>query len=169
MSLVPSDRNVNAAISTMTMRENLTLGDLRGVSTRLGIKARLETVETERWMERLRIHPRRPEALLSQLSGGNQQKVMLARSLRRQPKVLILDEPTQGVDVGAKDAIHEIVRGAATEGAAILVVSSETEELLAVCDRVIVMVAGVAIADRPVDSLTLTGLTALIMGAAVEA
>ncbi len=83
------------------------------------------------------------------LSGGNQQKVALAKWLARRPKVLLLDEPTRGVDVAAKAEIHELLRAMATEGIGLLISSSENDELLAVCDRILVMFRG-----RTVASLT---------------
>jgi ribose transport system ATP-binding protein len=76
------------------------------------------------------------------LSGGNQQKVMLAPALRLEPRLLVLDEPTQGVDVGAKASIHAIVRKVADDGAAVLIASTESEELLALCDRGVLLIKG---------------------------
>jgi ribose transport system ATP-binding protein len=99
------------------------------------------------WLERLDVRPRKPEFTMADLSGGNQQKVVLARWLRLEPKVLVLDEPTQGVDVGAKSDIHTLIDEAAAQGTAVLVASTDHEELVRLCHRVLVMRRG-RIADE---------------------
>jgi ribose transport system ATP-binding protein len=88
------------------------------------------------------LRPADPERPLAQLSGGNQQKVVLAKWLRTSPRVLVLDEPTAGVDVGAKTAIYELVRRAARQGAAIVVSSADSKELAELCDRVLALDRG---------------------------
>ena len=88
---------------------------------------------------------------------------MLARVLRLAPQVLVLDEPTQGVDVGAKAAIHQIVRDAAREGTAVVIASTESEELIELCDRIVVLVGGTQLADHPVSTLSADQLTELTM------
>ena len=88
---------------------------------------------------------------MSKLSGGNQQKVVLGRWLARRPKVLILDEPTRGVDVGAKAEIYRLIAELAREGIALLVISSEMPELLGVADRILVMAGGRVVAEMPRD------------------
>ena len=99
------------------------------------------------WVERIGLRPAEPERPLELFSGGNQQKVVLAKWLRNDPRVLLLDEPTQGVDVGAKAAIYALVREAAARDAAVLMASSDTAELASVCDRVLVMRDGTVSAD----------------------
>ena len=111
----------------------------------------------------MEVVPRATETRLIDLSGGNQQKVVLGRVLRLEPQVLVLDEPTQGVDVGAKDAIHQIVRDAAKQGTAVLVASTESEELVALCDRIIVLVGGGTLGEYPVSALSSDQLTELTM------
>ena len=101
-------------------------------------------------MGSLSIQTSSTEALIASLSGGNQQKVMFGKALRLAPKVLLLDEPTQGIDVGAKDQIHRLVDEAAGNGMAVLVASTDTEELVRLCHRVVVMADGRVLA-------TLTG------------
>ena len=88
------------------------------------------------------MRPRNTEFNMAQLSGGNQQKVVMARWLRKEPKVLLLDEPTQGVDVGAKADIHRLIDEAATAGTAVLVISTDHEELVRLCHRVLVLRKG---------------------------
>ena len=102
----------------------------------------LESAEVTTWLRRLDVRPPEPRKLLSQLSGGNAQKVVLARWLRLQPKVLVLDEPTQGVDVGAKEDMHQRIEDAAAQGCAVVVCSTDSEELARLCTRVVVLVRG---------------------------
>ena len=106
-----------------------------------------ERSDVAKWLERLDVRPRNGEFAMSDLSGGNQQKVVLARWLRLEPKVLVLDEPTQGVDVGAKSDIHKLVDEAAAQGTAVLVASTDHEELVRLCHRVLVLRRG-RIADE---------------------
>jgi ribose transport system ATP-binding protein len=124
----------------MSVRENLTLPLLAPLRTRAGrVGARDERAETERWIADVGVYPPHPEREMSALSGGNQQKVVLAKWLRTRPRVLLLDEPTQGVDVAAKAVIYQLVADAAAAGAAVLICSSETRELVALCHRVLVL------------------------------
>jgi ABC-type sugar transport system ATPase subunit len=142
---VPADRQADGAVMTMRVRENLTLPDLRRLRRRFGrLDASAERREAGTWMERIALRPAEPERPLELFSGGNQQKVVLAKWLRNEPRVLLLEEPTQGVDVGAKAAIYELVRDAASHGAAVVMASSDTAELATVCDRVVVMRDGAA-------------------------
>jgi ribose transport system ATP-binding protein len=142
---VPGDRHADGAVMTMRVRENLTLPDLRRLRRRFGrLDASAERREAGTWMERIALRPAEPERPLELFSGGNQQKVVLAKWLRNEPRVLLLEEPTQGVDVGAKAAIYELVRDAAERGAAVVMASSDTAELASVCDRVVVMRDGAA-------------------------
>jgi ribose transport system ATP-binding protein len=99
------------------------------------------------YIQRLRIKVRAPDAPVQLLSGGNQQKVVLAKWLERKPRLLILDEPTMGVDIGAKSDILQIIRDIANGGAAVMVISSELEELLAMSDRILVIHDGKLVHD----------------------
>jgi ribose transport system ATP-binding protein len=147
VGLVPAERHANAAFMTSTLRENITV--VRpGTHWRGGIlRKSSERSDVARWLERLDVRPRKPEFTMADLSGGNQQKVVLARWLRLEPKVLVLDEPTQGVDVGAKSDIHTLIDEAAAQGTAVLVASTDHEELVRLCHRVLVMRRG-RIADE---------------------
>jgi ribose transport system ATP-binding protein len=139
---VPADRTSLALLPGATVRQNLTIADLKPF-TRMGRMSRkLERREVARWMDELDVRPSDGEKLVGELSGGNQQKVVMARWLRVAPAVLVLDEPTQGVDIGAKASIHELVISAARGGAAIILCSSDSEELARVSDRVLVMRRG---------------------------
>jgi ribose transport system ATP-binding protein len=107
-----------------------------------------------RWMRRLNVKARSSEQLVEHLSGGNQQKVALARVLHQDADVLLLDEPTRGIDVGTKSEIYRLMAQSAAEGKAIIFVSSYFTELLAVCDRVGVMARGQLREIRPADAWT---------------
>ena len=142
MAFVPSDRLANGLLADMSVRENLTISAMRNYVGHFGLRAGLETRDVSGWLERLDVTPRRTETIISRLSGGNQQKVMLGRSLRLDPQVLLLDEPTQGVDVGATVAIHDIIDRIAVTGAAVLIASTESAELVRLCDRIVVLAGG---------------------------
>lgn len=142
IAYVPADRGTRGVIGTLTAAENLTLSApvrRRGLG-RVHLRRDLE--DATNWFEQLAVHPKTPQRPLSQFSGGNQQKVVVARALRIRPKVLVLDEPTQGVDVGATQALHSVIRATAANGAGVLICSSDLEELASVCDRVLVLVDG---------------------------
>jgi len=158
-AFVPADRHRLGAVMTMSMRENLTLPALRSVQRRFGaIRASAEAAEARRWAEQVDLRPPAPDRPLSTFSGGNQQKVVLAKWLRTNPRLLLLDEPTQGVDVGAKAAIYELVRQAAARGAAVLVASSDAKELVALCDRVLLVDQGRVTGELTGAALTETAL-----------
>jgi len=155
MAYLPADRRREGAVLDMNVRENLTLPFLRPLRNRFGgIDAKTERAETNRWIERVEMRPALPERPVRLFSGGNQQKVLLAKWLRMQPKVMILDEPTQGVDVGAKESIYQLIAQAARQGTGVLVCSTETKELVTLCDRVIVLDGGRLSAELAGESLT---------------
>ena len=110
------------------------------------------------------IRPADPQKRARLLSGGNQQKVVLARWLAADVKIFVLDEPTVGVDVGARAEIYRLLDELAGQGAALLVSSNDSAELLGICDRVIVLVRGEVVADLPTDELTLDELVAITTG-----
>jgi ABC-type sugar transport system ATPase subunit len=148
LGYVPADRRADGAVMTLTMRENLTLPRLGPLRRRLGwLSSRAELDDVATWIDRTEIRPPDPARPLEKFSGGNQQKVVIAKSLRTQPRVLLLDEPTQGVDVGAKAAIYELIAGAARDGCAVMVCSSDAKELAALCGRVLVMRDGSIVAE----------------------
>lgn len=148
VAFVPADRKRSANLPSLTVRENLTIADVGRNAGRVRLRRRRERADVVEWMERFDVRPARPEAPMWTLSGGNQQKVILARWIKLDPKVLVLDEPTQGVDVGAKEQIYELVEQATeTSGLAVLVASSDSDELERLCDRVLVMQRGVICAE----------------------
>jgi rhamnose transport system ATP-binding protein len=142
IAYVPEDRRRHGAIGEMPVRANTTLAILKRISRGSWLDfARERTVATE-WRERLAIKTDSIDAPTSSLSGGNQQKVAIARWLATEPRVLILDEPTQGIDVGAKAECHRIMCDLAERGLAILMISSELAEIVGMSDRVGVMRGG---------------------------
>ncbi len=168
VGLVPSDRRRHGAVVTMNARENLTLpriGDSRRV--RLRLDRRRERNDSARWLTAAAVRPHDPERRFALFSGGNQQKIVLAKWLRLTPAVLLLEEPTQGVDVGAKAGIYDLLARAAGAGAAVLVASSDVKELAAVCDRVLVLDRGTVVSElaRPQLSERVL-LEAVLSGAA---
>ena len=146
VAFVPAERALRGTIAPMNVRENLTITDVHRFVKAMRLSRRSELDETNVWVERLSVKMASTESPIGSLSGGNQQKVMFGKALRLSPRMLLLDEPTQGVDIGAKDQIHSLVERSAAEGVATLVASTDTDELVRLCDRVIVLVDGRAVA-----------------------
>lgn len=139
LAFAPADRRRLSAMPAWTLRENVTLPKLPRSRVARWMSARSEARDAAPWLERLGVVPGGPETVFSSLSGGNQQRVVLARWLRCGASAFVLEEPTNGVDVAAKREIYAALAGAAADGAAILMTSSDGEELCNVCDRVIVL------------------------------
>ncbi|MBM3497193.1 MAG: ATP-binding cassette domain-containing protein [Armatimonadetes bacterium] len=154
LAYVPGDRVGQSVVTGMNVRENVTLSVLRELST-LGFPRHGDEDTLSRQMVAdLDVRAASIEQPLSTLSGGNQQKIAVARRLAETPRVLILEEPTQGVDIAARSAIHEIVRKLADRGVGVLLVSSDLPELLALSDRVAVMREGRVAATFPAAEAT---------------
>jgi ribose transport system ATP-binding protein len=136
---VPGNRQRGSFIPRFSLMENITIGSLRAF-TRYGVlRNGTEAKSVEQWIIALDIRPPRPEALFTTLSGGNQQKAILARALSMEPRVLILDDPTSGVDISARRAIYDIVANRVRQGATVIVCSSDFEDFFALCSRVLVL------------------------------
>ncbi|MBI5088023.1 MAG: sugar ABC transporter ATP-binding protein [Actinobacteria bacterium] len=155
LALVPAERKRFGSIGHQSIRENISLSRLRPLFIKGKLSRSAERQDVARWADRVELRPAEPERLFETLSGGNQQKAVIARWLRTEPAALVLDEPTQGVAVGSKNTIYGLLRDAAAGGLAVLVCSSEAEELAELCDRVIVLSGG-----RPVVELRGHQLTA---------
>jgi ABC-type sugar transport system ATPase subunit len=138
---VPEERRSQGLILPFSIKNNITLSILDRIS-RFGFVPRSERQTAERFARELSIRGARMSDPVIRLSGGNQQKVVVAKSLAREPSVLLLDEPTRGVDVGAKSEIYRLIDDLARDGMAILLISSELEEVLSMSDRVLVMREG---------------------------
>jgi ABC-type sugar transport system ATPase subunit len=138
---VPEERRSQGLILPFSIKNNITLSILDRIS-RFGFVPRGERQTADRFARELAIRGAKVSDPVSRLSGGNQQKVVLAKSLAREPQILLLDEPTRGIDVGAKSEIYRLIDDLAKEGKAILLISSELEEVLSMSDRVVVMREG---------------------------
>jgi ABC-type sugar transport system ATPase subunit len=142
IGMVPEDRHEAGLILTMSIRENISLITLDEMCKFSVIMKRLETQRALKAFNQLDIRAPSIETSVMSISGGNQQKVILARWLQISPKVLILDEPTRGIDVGAKAEIFNLIRQLADNGVAVLMINSELPEILGLSDRILVMSAG---------------------------
>jgi len=164
VGLVPEDRKRQGLVPGESGAHNLSLPILRRLS-RLGwVRRRAERALARDFFERLRIGGDRIDTVVAGLSGGNQQKVVLARWLAARSRVLILDEPTRGVDVGAKAEIHALIGELAAQGAAILLISSELPEILALSRRILVLRAGRLVGELPRETATQESLLRLMAG-----
>ncbi len=157
IAYLSEDRRTDGIFPGLSVRENLTAAVL-GQLSRLGvIRSRAQSAVVARFSEELRVKAASPDQPIAELSGGNQQKVLLARWIATDPKVVLLDDPTRGIDVGAKAEVHRVVRSLAQRGIGVLVTSSETEELIALCDRLIVLSEGSVVGE--LDPLTVDPAT----------
>jgi rhamnose transport system ATP-binding protein len=160
IAYVPEDRRRNGLIMEMAIPANMTLASLAG----LFLRPKRELAVAEEYRRRLQVKAGSMSAPVKTLSGGNQQKVSLARWLAVNPKVLILDEPTQGIDVGAKAEIHQQMGELARAGMAILMISSELPEVLGMSDRIAVMHEGRIVRVVPRAEATQEHILALALG-----
>ena len=147
LAMVPEDRQISGLVQTLSVRANMTISSLAQFSQGPWLSPSLEEKAANGMLESLGIKTRGLESNIGSLSGGNQQKVVMAKCLMTKPRVLLLDEPTRGVDVGAKREIHSIVKQLAAAGMAVIVVSSELEEVRALAQRIIVMSRGAISAE----------------------
>ena len=142
LALVTENRKEEGLLLPLSIGPNITIATLRRFVRNGFIRRRAERAVARTWSERLGIGARSLDLPVGQLSGGNQQKVVLARWLERDPDVLVCDEPTRGIDVGARFEIHQLLLRLAREGKAIVIVSSELEELIGLCHRIVVLSLG---------------------------
>jgi ABC-type sugar transport system ATPase subunit len=142
IAYAPEDRKLEGLILNMTIRENTTLSILERINTLSFINRALDRSITKKYMKDINVVATGTEQPVGNLSGGNQQKVVIGKVLATEPDILILDEPTRGVDVGAKKEIHSIINELAGQGMAIIIISSELPEILGMSDRIIVMHEG---------------------------
>ena len=164
IAYVPEDRRQHGVVLEMSVAANRSMANLSGIAWRGLIDFRAERSAAARDIGALRITPASPVAAVATLSGGNQQKVAIARWLATSPSVLMLDEPTQGVDVRAKGEIHRIVRQLAEQGLAVLLISSDLPELLALSDRVAVMRTGRVVGTLGREAASRQAVLALALG-----
>ncbi|MCW2901420.1 MAG: sugar transporter ATP-binding protein [Streptosporangiaceae bacterium] len=165
VSMLPEDRKAEGIVATLSVRENIALAALPRLS-RAGVvsDARIDRV-VDTFMRRLRIKAASPHQRVSELSGGNQQKVLLARWLAMNPKALLLDEPTRGIDVGAKAEVQTLIEELAGEGLGVLLISSDLEELVEGSDRIVVLRDGAVVRELSGAEVTEDHLMAAIAAA----
>ena len=162
--LVPADRTHEAVVADFSVGENLTLSVLGRLAPGGRINRREERALIEHWTARLGVVTASSQALISTLSGGNQQKVIVARCLARDPELLVLHEPTAGVDIGTRVAIYELIARLARDGLSVLVASSDAGDLLAMCTRIVVLRQGRVATELAADGLTEHALVNAIEG-----
>ena len=165
LALVPADRKSTGLDPQERLVEHVPLPRLGPAQGRLRLRHRRLRRDVARWVEQLDVQPPLLSRRMEKFSGGNQQKAVLARWLRTEPKVLLLDEPTQGVDVGAKASIYARITEAASQGLGVIIASSDAEELVHLCHRVLIMRSGAVAAELTGASLTEERLVAETLGA----
>lgn len=154
IGFVPEDRRQQGLVMDMSVARNVALASLARLRRSWFVSPGRELAFGVEWAERLRVKYGRPSNPVSSLSGGNQQKVVLAKWLARHPALLIVDEPTRGIDVGTKAEVHALISELANDGVAVLVISSELPEVLTVADRILVMREGRLVAEMDNESAT---------------
>ncbi len=152
--LVPEDRKTVGLVPTLSVAHNMVLASLKRYLNRFYLSGSKERTAVEQMIDDLSVRVADPKNNIGSLSGGNQQKVVVAKGLLTEPKVLLLDEPTRGIDVGAKSEIFQIMSRLATEGFGIVFVSSELKEVMAMSDRILVLSKGEVVAEFEGDRAT---------------
>jgi ribose transport system ATP-binding protein len=169
LAFVPEDRKAQGVILDLAIRDNIVMAGLRRFQTAGFARDRAITGTANEMRNRLNIRTTDVKKVVGQLSGGNQQKVAIAKWLVLEPRVFLLDEPTRGVDVGAKSEIYAIIEKLAESGAAVLFISSELEEILRISDRVLVMHEGELAGELGRHELTEEAIMRLATGTEVAA
>jgi ABC-type sugar transport system ATPase subunit len=164
IALVPEDRKQQGLFLQLSVRQNMSSASLDEISGFAIISNKRDKKLATDYSEALSLRQTAREVAVGTLSGGNQQKVVLGRWLAKKPNVLILDEPTRGVDVGAKGEIYQIIRRIAAEGVGIVMISSELTEVLGMADRIVVMREGKKVAELPAEGTTEAKVIALATG-----
>lgn len=144
---VSEDRRREGIIPLMGVGQNISLASLNYIQNKGIINEKEEEELTRHYVDQLSIKTPSIAQLISKLSGGNQQKCCIAKCLANNPRIIILDEPTRGVDIGAKAEIHKLIDALADEGKAVILISSELPEIIGACDRIIVLHEGVKMAE----------------------
>ena len=158
------NRKEEGLISDLSVRDNLILAMQAGKGWWRRVPRSTQDQLAEQFIETLDIRPANKDALIRDLSGGNQQKVLLARWLITEPKLLILDEPTRGIDIGAKTQIQKLISGLASGGMSIVFISAELEEVLRLSDTIAVLKDRHMVADIPNDGVTMEDVMTVIAG-----
>jgi ribose transport system ATP-binding protein len=164
ISYLPSDRKEEGVILRMSVGQNVTLSSLKSYCSLGILRPKKEIEVAHEFSERLQIKTPSIRALVEYLSGGNQQKVIIARSLCCRSKIFFFDEPTQGIDVGAKVEIYHLLNELVKQGAAVLLASSELPELMGMCDRIFAMYRGEIVGEYNAQEVSQEELLRAIFG-----
>jgi ABC-type sugar transport system ATPase subunit len=164
IAFVPADRRGEGLVLTRGIMENLTLASLRELAVAGWIRQRARQKSAQLWCQRLQIRPNRLSQRVSTLSGGNQQKVLLARGAALEPELFVLNEPTRGVDVKTREAIHRWIEDLASAGSCVLLVSSDTQEIIRLADRCLVFRDGRIVRELQYVQLDEHALVAAMTG-----
>jgi ribose transport system ATP-binding protein len=168
LAMVPEDRKSDGLMLPMSVRENLTLAAVEAMTRAGVIDRRAERKVVDEAVERLRIRTGTIEDPVGALSGGNQQKVVIAKWLATRPKVLLLMDPTRGIDVGTKQELYELLHRLAAEGTAVLLYSTDYDELIGMCDRVLIMYQGRITIELAGDGITEEAIVASALNIAAH-
>ncbi|NWG16293.1 MAG: sugar ABC transporter ATP-binding protein [Chloroflexi bacterium] len=163
IAYVPEDRGTQGLVRQMRIRENVSMSVLRAIRAGIFINRREERSLATGMIKQLNIRAYSAEQVVNKLSGGNQQKVVVGKWLASKPRILIMDEPTRGIDVGAKAEIHRLMSELAKEGLAVLMISSELPEILGMSDRILVMRGGQVVAEYSRAEATQERIAAAMM------
>jgi erythritol transport system ATP-binding protein len=153
-AMVPEDRQREGLVQTMDIGKNISLSSLKRYASKMFLNKKQEDDAVESEIDAIHIKVADKRLPILSLSGGNQQKVVIGKGLLTQPKILLLDEPSRGIDIGAKTEIFEIINRYADEGLSLMVISSELEEIMAIADRIIVFSNGIKTAEIMRNDLT---------------
>ena len=167
IGLVTEDRKADGLVGLLSIQQNLTLSSLAKVTRRGVFDRKVESEECSKYYDKLHIKAPGMSTLVQTLSGGNQQKVVLGRCLMPQPDILILDEPTRGIDIGAKNEIYKIMSSLVKDGISIIMISSEMPELLSMSDNLLLMVNGKTLGVVPAGKYDEEEIMKFITGAAL--
>jgi ABC-type sugar transport system ATPase subunit len=147
LAMVPEDRKQLGILPDLSVAENISISELSSVTAAGVLRGRSERDLAESYIRSLGIKTPGPAELIRNLSGGNQQKAIIARCLNTEPSILIFDEPTQGIDIHAKAEVHRLIRDVVEKGTSVIVIASEFAELISLCDRVIVLNRGALVGE----------------------
>jgi ribose transport system ATP-binding protein len=154
IAYVSEDRKGDGLILGLSVKENMSISSLDKVSSFFRINKQKELNEVKNYIDKMNIKTPSENQQIKNLSGGNQQKVSIGKALMTNPEVLILDEPTRGVDVGAKKEIYDLINGFKKEGKAVIMISSEMPEILGMSDRILVISEGKLTAEFNIEDAT---------------
>jgi ribose transport system ATP-binding protein len=168
LAYVPADRQRNSIIPSVDVRSNVTASGVKEFVHRGLLSGKAEQQEVQRWINLLAVRPNDPDAPVTSLSGGNQQKVVMARWLRRSPKIMVLIEPTQGVDIEARESIYAALRSTLQTGG-VLLSSSDSDELAALCDRVVILRRGQLVTELSGSEITAENIESACLAGSADA